>query len=289
MKYKKNTQKYWLAAGIAAASCLTGCDSDKDNWAKSPGTNGFINLDAVKEAFQKNPEAGNFEGRTNEIFEGDNLVVFSTKELKGSGFIYTAVEDLNKNKKVDASDDTLFSLTIANGRATLQGFGVNKYYKEIWNYTPPKEDKVKEKEQQTHRHRHYYHGPYFHYWYYSRGWGRYYTPAPAYTRTTTLRNDYRNTSTYKTQVKNNMGFENRMSKKYGSNFRKSVNGTSSVRKSYVSKTQRSSGFKNSLSTSKSGWSQRSGSSKSSGFTSSRTSSRSGRSYGGHRGSSGFGV
>lgn len=288
MKREKNTQKYWLAAGVAAASCLAGCDSDGDKWAKSPGTNGFINLDAVKEAFIKNPEAGSFEGRANEIFEGDNLVIFSTKEVKG-GFVYTALEDLNKNKKADSSDEVIFTLTVADGRATLQGYGVNKYYKDMWNYTPPKEDK--EKEQKTQTHRYYHRGPYFHYWYYGRGWGRYYTPAPAYNKTASQRTDYRQGTSFKNQVKGNVDFENRMSKKYGSNFRKSVNDTSSIRKSYVSKTQRSSGFKNTLSTSKSGWSQRSGASKSSGFTSSRSSggSKSGGGFGGHKGSSGFGI
>lgn len=281
----KQTRRYWLVASLTAASFVTGCNKDGKKWANSPGTNGFINLDAVKEAFIKNPEAGGFEGKVNEIFEGDNLIIFAS--TKGnSGFVYKAFEDLNKDKAVDSGDEVLFTLTVANGRATLQGNGANKYYKETWKYTPPKEG---EKETQQTRHR-YHRGPYFYHWYYGRSWRSYHTPAPSYNNTASLRGNYRQTDSFKGQVQNNINYENRMSKKYGSNFTKSVNDTSTIRKNYISRTKSSSGFKSSLkSTSSSGWSVRPKSTKSS-FSSSKISSRSsGGSRGGFRGSSGFGI
>lgn len=290
MNNNNKKRRYWLMASLTAASVIAGCDKDEKKWANSPGTNGFINLDAVKEAFNKNPEAGGFEGRVNEIFEGDNPLVFTSEKSTG-GFIYKAYEDLNKNKAADSTDEILFMLTVAKGRATLQGYGANKFYKEIWNYTPP-EEKKDSKPQSTH---HYHRGPYFHYWYYGRSWRNYHTPAPSYDNTASLRGKYRQTDSFKSQVQKNVNYENNMSKKYGAGFSKSVSDTSPVRKSYISKTKNSPGFSSSLkSNSNSGWSVRSGSVKSSYSSSkasaSKASSRSsGGSRSGFRGSSGFGI
>lgn len=278
---KKRTNQYFLVAGLTAASLVTGCKK-ADKWANSPGTNGFINLDAVKKAFQDNPKVEDFEEKVNEVFEGDNLIIFGSKEVTG-GFMYVAKEDLDGNKKIGPEDETLFTLTAAKGIATLQGAGVNKYYKETWKYKPAKEDKPEDK-------RHYHH-THFHHWYWGRRWGGYYTPWQSYDRVSINRNSYRQGSAFVSQVNNNVDFENRMAKRYGAGFRKSVGGASAVRTSYINNTKKSSGFKGLLSKNKSS-SIRSKSSAKGGFTGARSASRGGRSggkSGGFRGSSGFGV
>jgi len=280
---KNKTNQYLLVAGMTAASLVSGCDKTEKEWAKSPGTKGFINLDAIKQAFQSNPSVEDFEKRVNEIFEGDNLVIFETKEIS-KGFKSAAKEDLDNNKEISDGDEILFILTVADGTATLRGMGVNSYYKESWSYRP-------NEKKQTYTRTHY-HRPYFHYWYWGRSWGGYYTSRDLYSRTSGHRDSYRKGSAFVSQVNNNVGFENRMSKKYGTGFRKSVDNVSSTRKSYINTTKKSSGFKSMLSKNKSS-SLRSKSSTKSSFSSSKSSSRSsGRSggrSGGFRGSSGFGV
>lgn len=275
---KKRTNQYFLVAGLTAASLISGCNKTGKEWAKSPGTNGFINLDAVKKAFQDDRKVEDFEKRVNEIFEGDNLVIFDSKVING-GFKYTAKEDLDRNKEISPGDETIFILTVANGKANLQGAGVNKYYQESWRYKP-----TEEKQTYTNQH---YHRPYFHYWYWGRRWGGYYTPRQSYDRMSGNRNSYRQGSAFVSQVNSNVDFENRMSKRYGAGFRKSVGGVSSVRQSYINNTKKSSGFKGLLSKNKSS-SIRSKSSAKGGFTGARSASRGGRS-GGFRGSSGFSV
>ncbi len=286
-KKKKRSNKYLLVAGMATASAISGCDKSTKQWSNSPGTNGFINLEAVKAAFQKNSNIEDFEKRVNEVFEGDKLIIFSSEERSG-GFIYTAKEDLDGDKKISPADDTLFVLSVFSGTAILQGAGVNKYYKESWVYNPPGERAEKEYS------RSHYNRPHFHYWYWGRRWGGYYTPAPRYDTMSDHRNSYRNSSAFVSQVNNNAAFEQRMANRYGSGFRKSANTVSTTRKNYISNTKKSSGFKGMVSRTKgtSGWGTRSRSSASraasrGGFSSARGSARGG--FGGGRGSSGFGV
>jgi hypothetical protein len=284
---KKRSNKYFLVAGMATASAISGCDKSTKQWADSPGTNGFMNLDAVKEAFQKNPAVEDFEKRVNEIFEGDNLIIFSSEERSG-GFTYTAKEDLDGDKKIGPSDETLFVLSVSGRIATLEGAGVNKYYKESWIYNTPGQKPEREYS------RSHYSRPHFHYWYWGRRWGGYYTPAPRYDTMSDHRNSYRNSSAFVSQVNNNVAFEQRMAARYGSGFRKSVNAVSTTRKNHISNMKKSSGFKGMLSRTKStsGWGARSRSSGSrGGFGSVRGSSRGGSrgGFGGGRGSSGFGV
>lgn len=300
MKQHKHKRTAWISAGLATASLLSGCKKESEQWAAAPGTNGFVNLDAVKEAFQKNPEVADFEKRVNEIFEGDHLIILESKRI-AKGFKCTAMEDLDEDEKVSDSDETLFILTVANGRATLQGAGVNEYYKESWKYTPPAEKEDPPAEPRTFRHRHHY----FHHWYWGpRYWGGgYYTPRSRYGSIFSHREDYRQGMGFTDQVTANTRFENQMQSQYGSGFRKSVNQPSSLRERYINKTQRSSNFKQMLANNKktSGWGLRSNSSDKGAFSSirskaaksssvsSKKSSSSSKGFRGFRGSSGFGI
>ena len=282
MAHTTNRNRYLIAAGILSATLVTGCGSEEKKWKASPGTKGFLNLDQVKSAFQKNPKVADFEKRINEIFEGDNLIILDSKTVS-DGFAVTALEDLDKDKKKSPADDTLFILTVENRRATLRGYGANSYYKESWAFNPP----AKNTGGETHYHRHY-HSPYFYHWYWGRGWGHYYTPFSRYSMLGSHRSTYRQGSAFRSQVKSNAAFENRMSKKYGTGFRKSVSSQSSSRRSYVKTRVASTNFKSSLRSSKSssGWGVRSKTGTNSRFGSSRSSSRG---FGGFRGSSGMGI
>jgi len=257
MKNSKRWNKYFILAGMAGATAYSGCSRSARQYAETRGMNGFINMDAVKEAFQKYPQVNEFEKRVNEIFEGDNLIIFESSSTN-YGFIYNAYEDLDKSKKVDEKDDKIFALKVEWDTVTLQGFGVNNYFNETWPYTPPKEEKEKD---YTHHDR-YRHRPTFFYWYFGRGWRGYYTPRDRYAGITAHRNKYRQSGDYSRQIKSNGKFEDNMSKQYGANFRKSANRVSNTRSTHLKATGRSA---------------------------SRGSYSRGRGFGGHRGSSGFGV
>lgn len=291
MKMKKKTvaRSCLAAAGVTAASLLGGCSSDEEKWANSPGTNGHINLPAIKEVFQKNPSLENFENRVNEIFEGDNLVVFESAKIDG-GFRLSAQEDLDGDKKISADDDLLFTLEVANGAATLRGAGVTSYYMQRWTYDGA--GHARDDEGKTYAAGH--HCMHFHHWYGYGGYGlwggRYYTPRPRYNQMLSNRNSYRGSSAFASQVSTNAKSEQKMASKYGSSFRSAATKTSSSRKSYVAKSTRSGSYKANKSTS--GWGARSKAGTKSSFSSSRSSSSrssSSGSRGGFRGSSGFGV
>ncbi|MGN7613164.1 hypothetical protein ACQZV8_13895 [Magnetococcales bacterium HHB-1] len=105
-------------------------------WLTSPGTQGFINLNAVKEAFNQEVNLDTFEQRINEIFEGDGLIRLKTETSKNH-FILKACEDLDFNNSIcTPRDDTLFTIAVSGNQAVLTGFGVNSYYRTTWNYPP---------------------------------------------------------------------------------------------------------------------------------------------------------
>ena len=310
-KPKKSKNLKIIATGLASASLLSGCGPSRpkepkevQDWRKAPGTNGFINLGDVVKAFNTHKKAEDFEKRVNEIYEGDHLLIFQANananatpfELKykqeptTEGFVYAAIEDLNQNEIVDAGDDPLFYIEVLNNKATLYGLGVNKYYRYSWTYTPT-EEKKEESSYVEH-----YRSPYYHHWYYGRGWGNYYTPRERYSENKKDRNKYRGSNEYVSQLKSNAKYESTAARAYGRSFTASADNQSDARKNYITNAPKSSNFRSTIGsnpTSK----QKSSSGTSS--TYSRTamatgavvgglSSRGGR-YGGSRGSSGIGI
>lgn len=293
MQDQKRSHRFLLAgvAGLTGVTLVTGCGGgERDRWANSPGTNGFVNLDAVKEVFRKNTSVREFERRVNEIFEGDNLVVFEAKETRG-GFILSAREDLDGNKRSTTMDDLLFTLTVDRRMVTLKGADVNSYYKETWVYDPP------EKESRDRLSRDPGSGPYFDDWHWAHGWGGYFTAMVLYNSISSHRDRYRQTGRFSSQIGRNSAFENRMAGRYGNSFRRAARRpASSQRQYYLRKTSTSRGFKNRLAVNKSrsGWGIRSqmrsaGNLKGSRTFSARAGSSGGRGFGSFRGSSGIGV
>ena len=225
MKQEVKFNKKVFLAGLVSASILTGCGDSGKSWENAPGTKGFINLDAVKRAFSANQDIEKFESRVNEIFEGDNLLVFKLQSTQ-NGFTLYAREDINKDRKYDDQDDLIFTLNVHNGRETLKGAGVNKFYKQTWIYSP-----------QNAKHRTGYtgrsHNLFFWGWYMGRYRNTYYTPLTSYSSMNNHRAKYRSSSKFKDQVKQNCSYEKNMSSKYKSSFAKSVAVVSPVRNSYI--------------------------------------------------------
>ena len=237
----RNLNKSLMVVGIASASLLTGCCKDEVNqWKETPGAKGKINLNDVKSAFQNDQNVKNFEKRVNEIFEGENLILFESNPIR-NGFELKAYEDLDENKMVSDGDEHLFTLTVANGRCTLEGLGVNGYYKETWNY----------KHQNAHRTRTYVRyrsrSPYFYHWYGGRySWDRYYTPRSHYDSIYSHRSTYRNSSAYDTQVNSNTRYQNQMSSQHGAAYTAAMANVSPARASYIQQKASNSSFRNTL-------------------------------------------
>lgn len=284
-------------ATVVGFSMVGNCSKKQANsavadWENTHGTQGFINLNDVRDAFRSNESMLEFENRVNEIFEGNNLVVFESKEIK-NGFELKGYEDLDASKNKSKQDDLLFSLSVKGRTAELKGAGVNNYYKETWIYEPPAGSA--EKVRDVHHRSSFASSPFFWWWVLSPGWGGYYTPMGRYDSMYAHRTTYRNSGSYGSQVGRNAGFEGRMSSKYGSSFRNSMNNSSSQRKSYIRSAPKSPGFKEKVAASKgkTGTAKksqfRSSSRKSGSFSGSSSSgkSRSSRGYGGFSGSSGF--
>ncbi len=251
-------------------------------WKNSPGTRGFINLDDVKEAFQKSSDVEGFERRVNETFEGDNLVLLNAIE-KSDGFEIEAREDINRNQKYDYGDDLLFTLSVRGNFAILKGKGANRYYENSWAYNPPKPSRAERDDIDT---------PYFHVWFWGRGWGGYYTPIGHYNTIQSNRATYRQSDSFQSQIKKNTAFENSMSKKYGAGFRSSINNVSTTRKGYVQKKISAGNIQSQLRAqrSSSGWGVRSNITSSSGYKGSTVfGGRGSPGFGGFSGISGFGV
>ncbi len=248
---------------------------------------GIINLNDVRDAFRATHEMAVFEHRVNEIYEGEQMVVFEAKEV-GNGFQLLAREDLDGSKSTTASDDLLFTLSVKGREATLKGAGVNDYYKATWLYEPPADAATRVTE--VHHRSSYSSSPFFWYWVLSPGWGGYYTPMSRYDSMYAYRSGYRNSNSYRNQVSRNTSY----ARKHGSSFRSSSKTMSSQRKSYVNKMPGTSGYKqkvaaSSRKTGSSATSQKrsSSSTKKSSFSGSSKKSSSSKSYGGYRGSSGF--
>ena len=307
---KNHTNLKLIATSMASASILTSCGPKEppevQDWRKAPGTNGFINLKDVVEAFHKLRKVEAFEKRVNEIFEGDNMVIFTSKpseannskiEGTANGFIYAAFEDLDKDGKVNtriikegqlSGDDPLFTIAVKNEKATLYGHGVNKYYKYSWTYKPL------EKKQEETAYRNHYHSPYYHHWYHGSGWGGYYSPREKYHTNTKEREKFRRSSGYTSQLNTNADFEKSAARKYGSSFTSSVGQQSQVRKDYINKVAKSDNIHSTIRSnpaSKIKSSSRTSStySKAAAATNSIVGGSRGGSFGSSRGSSGIGI
>lgn len=296
----ENSEKLILGgfATVVAFGMLGHCsrsrgESAEARWENSQGTQGFINLNAVKDAFRGNQSVLSFEQRVNDIYEGANLVVFDAKEIH-QGFELRAYEDLDKNKNKSSGDDLLFTLKVQGRTAELKGAGVNKYYKSTWIYEPPPGSA--QQVQVIHDHSSLASSPFFWWWVLSPGWGHYYTPVHYYDTMYSHRATYRRSAAYRDQVARNTSFASRMRSKYGSSFRNSMNSTSPQRKSYIRNTVKSPGFQQKMAASRG----RTGAAPRSQMRSSRgrSGSFSGSSrgygsrssgFGGFRGFSGFGV
>jgi hypothetical protein len=293
-------RNFVLAAGLASISLMTGCNKTEKQWENSPGTKGFINLDDVAETFKRNRDMISFQNRVNEIFEGDNLVVFKVDKTN-SGFVMNASEDLNQDKAFSSGDDPLFVLTLKKhtnkSTVTLKGLGVNRYYSKTWTY----DEKREKAYYNSYYHGHHHHGLAFFYWFGPgrRSWSGYHTTRKDYTTAANNRNNYRKSSEFKSQIKRNNSFDSSMSRKNGNRFVAAAAGTTMLRNSYIKSKKSSPSFKNNLASSKStsAWGARAGSASLAGSSFSKgtrsfgSSSSGSRSYGrsGFGRASGFGV
>lgn len=247
---------------------------------------GIVNLNEVRDAFRATHEMAVFEQRVNEIYEGEQMVVFEAKELS-NGFQLLAREDLDGSKSTTASDDLLFTLSVKGREATLKGNGANDYYKATWLYEPPADAATRVTE--VHNRSSFASSPFFWWWVLSPGWGGYYTPMSRYDSMYAYRSGYRNSGSYRDQVSRNTSY----ARKNGSSFRNTSSTMSSQRKSYVSKMPSTSGYKQKIAASsrKTGTSAksqtRSSGTKSSSFSGTSKKSGSSKGYGSFRGSSGF--
>ena len=115
-----------LVAGPAIAGCTSGVNAE--DWAATEGAIGRINMDAVKDAFEKSKSVEEFEKRLNEIYEGDGIVLIRAKE-EGGKRIIEAYEELNNDGEIDPDqDDLLFTITNENNSNELRGHGANRHY-----------------------------------------------------------------------------------------------------------------------------------------------------------------
>lgn len=249
-------------------------DSIEERWEQAPGTRGFLNLDDVKEAFQKNQKIEDFEKRLNEIYEGDNLILLDLrKNPKAAGFVLTGQEDLNGNTNIDSQDEMLFKLTAADGKATLVGVGANKHYSASWPYHPEEFDIEEEEREQGRANNHYY--PYHGFnSYYLWGGRPYITPWSHQESILGHRQNYRQTSGFAQQVQKNDQFQTQQANLHGDKFARTQQNLTSNRQQHINNKLQSETFRSKLANQQksSGWGVRqasgkstSGGTKSSGF------------------------
>ncbi len=272
--------------GVGAALIWGGTPSPEEQWASSPGTRGFINLDDVKDAFMESDRIADFERKLNEIYGGDNLLLLDIRKTHTGLLGIEAVEDLNKNNKRDPRDDLIFTLTADQKakKATLMGRGANGFYEESWEYNPPEPQDEFEKERyagdyyQDHPHIYF---PHFYYW--GLPYHHYYSSPSRLGSIDRHRTSYRGEPGFQRQIMRNDSYADRMKTKHGSKFNRSIQNISGTRKSYMTQNLRSSSFRSGLSSGKgrAGWGVRSN-------MASLGSYKPSSSFGGFRGFSGIG-
>ncbi|PKB73049.1 MAG: hypothetical protein BZY75_03880 [SAR202 cluster bacterium Io17-Chloro-G7] len=218
-----------MVAGPVIAGCSSGSSASAAQWAATEGAIGRINMDAVKEAFEKSKTVEEFEKRLNEIYEGDRIVLIRAKE-EGTVRTIEAFEDLNGDGEMDPSqDDLLFTITNENNSNNLQGHGANRHYSSFGG------------------------GGNFLFTYLifsslTRGGGYgYFTPRSRAGQMQTQRDNYRNSSAYAGgrsggggQVKRNSDYYNRQKAANGTAYNSAGRQLSTSRQSYIG-TQRTSG------------------------------------------------
>lgn len=247
-----------VVAGPVLAACSPG--PTYDQWAATDGAAGRINLEAVQDAFKKSKSVSEFEGKVNEIYEGDGIILIRARQ-DGENLTLQAYEDLNKNGDIDGEtgDDLLFEIVQSNGNNEMRGHGANSYYPRssfgagnfLFTYLLISS---------------FSRGPYF------------YQTSPA--RASTIRNSrtsYRNSTSYRSQVSRNGSYFNKQKSFAGSRYSDASRNVSPARQTYQSSQKTSGAFKSSGTGVRSSWGSGSRSSRG-GFGSSRGGG--GRGFGG---------
>ncbi len=245
-----------VVAGPVLAACSSG--PTYDQWAATDGAAGRINLEAVQDAFKKSKSVSEFEGKVNEIYEGDGIILIRARqEGDGERLTLEAYEDLNKDGTIsETGDDLLFEIVQNNNQNEMRGHGANGYYPRssfgagdfLFTYLLLSSLR----------------GPYF------------YQTSPA--RASTIRSSrtsYRNSTSYRSQVSRNSSYFNKQKTFARSRYSDAGRNVSPARQTYQSSQRTSGAFKSSGTGVRSSWG--SGSSRG-GFGSSRGSG--GRGFGG---------
>jgi hypothetical protein len=128
-----------LAAALAVVVGLgsaVGCDTSPpggqktERWVTTENTNVPLNWDKVNEAYKQAQGPEDLERRVNEIYEGDEIISISVKDVDDKNQVVTGFFDKNQNGSVDDGEKifTIQRQITGEGQAQVQTVGYGPYY-----------------------------------------------------------------------------------------------------------------------------------------------------------------
>lgn len=129
-KTKRLAAALALASGIAASGCDSSGDERRtERWATTENTNVKIDWNAVNEAYKQANGPADLERRINEIYQGDEVISISVKDVDARTQIVTGFFDRNTSGTVDDAEKifTIRRDITGEGQAQFQTTGHGPY------------------------------------------------------------------------------------------------------------------------------------------------------------------
>jgi hypothetical protein len=129
----RTTSNLMIAALAIALLPLNACDSrGTERWATTENTNVPLDWDKVNEAYKTADGPADFEKRVNEIYEGDEVISVSVKDLEDNSQVVTGFFDKDKSGTVQDGEKIFTIKRNVTGEGTgnyqTQGYGAYAGY-----------------------------------------------------------------------------------------------------------------------------------------------------------------
>ena len=114
------TSNHMIAALAIASLPFSACDRGTERWATTENTNVPLDWDKVNEAYKTADGPADFEKRVNEIYEGDEVISVSVKDLADNTQVVTGFFDKDKSGTVQEAEKIFTIKRNVTGEGTGQ-------------------------------------------------------------------------------------------------------------------------------------------------------------------------
>jgi hypothetical protein len=132
MRIRSKLMTASLSLALISPIALTGCDRPNERWATTENTNVALDWDKLNQAYKEAEGPADFEKRVNEIYQGDEVISVSVRDLEDNSQVVTGFFDKDKSGTVQDAEKIFTIKRTVTGEGTghyqTQGYGPHYGY-----------------------------------------------------------------------------------------------------------------------------------------------------------------